>query len=34
MSILFNIENEKNCLKIQLFVCTDNLEQYFQVSIL
>ena len=33
-SILFNISNGKNCLKIQLSVCTDNLEQYFQVSLL
>ena len=32
-SILFNIANERNCLRIQLSVCTDNLQQYFQVSL-
>ena len=33
-SILFNMANGKNCLKIWISVCTDNLEQYLQVSLL
>ena len=32
--IIFNVANEKSSLKIQLSVCTDNLEQYFQASLL